>query len=62
MKRHMPRTHEVVHKDNQTKFHYPSCNESFFQKSKLIEHLQKKHDVTVNVENKQFAKEGDFEY
>ena len=65
MKRHMVRIHETTWKDchtieTRTVCHFPSCNETYYQKTSFLKHLKEKHRVSIEVEEHTFASEGDF--
>ena len=65
MKRHMVRIHETIWKDShniktQTVCHFPSCNETYYQKTNFLKYLKEKLKVSIEVEEHTFASAGDF--
>ena len=65
MKRHIVRIHETIWKDShtietRTVCHFPSCNETYYQKTSFLKHLKEKHRFSIEVEENTFASEGDF--
>ena len=65
MKRHMVRIHETIWKDShniktRTVCHFPSCNETYYQKTNFLKYLKEKLKVSIEVEEHTFASAGDF--
>ena len=40
--------------------HFPSCNETYYQKTSFLKHLKEKHRVSIEVKEHTFASEGHF--
>ena len=63
LKRHYATIHkETFNDDNVTKTQciHPGCNEKFFHKSKMVEHMQKVHNTNISIENLSFTSMGEF--
>ena len=50
MKRHIVRINEIISKDSRTietlvVCHFPSCNETYYQKTSFLKHLKEKQKV-----------------
>ena len=67
MKRHIVRIHEIISKDSRTietlvVCHFPSCNETYYQKTSFLKHVKEKQKVWIEVKEHTIASasQGDF--
>ena len=65
MKRHALQVHKTIFRDNQSKdkrtpCHYQNCGQVFFQKVKLIKHIEECHEGIFSKELYNFSSESEF--